>query len=95
MECEQREELFTRWKELTNSTYSMRSIGHKQYAACHQSQKCSSFRTIDELFSFLFPTNFEESLKVTSSAISDDEFDEMPNISNIEDLLKNELVVDF
>ena len=95
IECEQREQLFTRWKELTCSTNPMRSVGHKQYAACHTPQKRTNFRTMNELFNFLFPTNHIDIFPVKSTAVSDDEFDEMPNNSNIDDLLENELLDDF
>ena len=47
------------------------------------------------IFNFLFPTENSGSMpEVRSSAVSDDEFYEIPNYSNIDDLFENELFID-
>ena len=48
-----------------------------------------------ELFKFLFPVDEddeENDYYVESSAVSDDEFDELPNNYSVEDLLENDFM---
>ena len=50
-----------------------------------------NFQTSSELFKFLFPIeNMEDNdVYAVSNAVADDEFDELPNLSNAEDIIEN------
>ena len=82
-----------RWKELSRNQNHSQTVGHRQYtAACCDSLRRMEFKTVSELFNFLFPTEYNDGMpEVRSSAVSDNEFDEMPNSSNIDNLFENEL----
>lgn len=95
IDYEEREKPFARWKELECNSHQIHSIEYRQYAECNKTEQYTNFETINEFLDFLFSTNYKDQLLVTSFAISDDEFDEMPNSSNIENMLENEYLDDF
>ena len=92
----QRMILFDKWKQLSSNIHHFQTVGHRQYNAANcESSSRPTFTTVSELFNFLFPTeNNGNTPEVKSSAVPDDEFDQMPNFSNIDDLFENEFFDD-
>ena len=61
-----------RWKELSRNQNHSQTVGHRQYtAACCDSLRRMEFKTVSELFNFLFPTEYNDGMpEVRSSVVS-------------------------